>query len=382
MPLSKTLLGYLNAVHTAAHGRPTRYPYAVYSVLASRLQHGLGPRYHSLFNLADIPRDQWDDYMADDRLRPVLLSMNQFDARVVTIDKLAFHDHCVAHSLPTIPVICAVNYDGSFPESLATVETAEQWCDRLEKAPDQLFVKLIDGTWGIDAFVAQRKDNQWHYAGNSGSAVTFFDFLKQREQSVGRKMGWIVQPLIEADESLKAITSPRALPTIRVNTCLVDGQARLLFAALRIPVGDNFTDNFSHGASGNIIAPIDMDTGRLGKASGSLSKRWPNIVDVPVHPDTGVTIEGQSIAMWNDVLDLVERGQKSLPALSTLGWDITVTDNGPLIVETNATYDVDLIQVAHRRGVGPQLKEAFPSWFDADGGAQNSTPGQLGRSEG
>lgn len=364
MPSLQTSIDYCNAVRTAARGRPTRYPYAVYSVLASRFRHRLGPRFHSLFNLADVPRDRWDDYLADDRLRRMLCTINPFAVREIVIDKLAFHDHCVEHSLATIPVICALQgNDGSRPESVATVETQDEWCDRLKSAPDRLFVKLIDGTWGIDAFVAQRSGEQWHYAGNSGSAASFHDFLKQREQSVGRKRGWIVQPLIETHHGLRAISSSHALPTIRLNTCLVEGIPRLLFGVLRIPVGNNITDNFSHGASGNIIAPIDLATGRLGKARGSVSKRWPDIVDIPVHPDTGNPIEGFCIPMWEDVLTLLEQAQKSLPALRTLGWDVAITDDGPLIVEANATYDVDLIQVAHRRGVRSQMEEAFPGWF-------------------
>lgn len=377
MPTLRTPLDYFNAIRVAVRRGSFRYPNAIYSVLASRFYHGLGPRLHSLFNLIDVPRDRWNDYLVDERLRVVLRSINQPAVRDLVNDKLAFHDHCVDHSLPTIPVICAIQEgDGSHPKSFATVETEGEWCDWLDGAPDRVFVKLIDGTWGMDAFIAERKEEQWHYAGNYGSAVDFHAFLRQR---LGSNRGWMVQPLIEAHTGLKSIISSRALPTIRANTCFVNGQPRLLFAVLRIPVGDNITDNFAHGTSGNIIAPIDVDTGRLGRCRGSASTRWPDIVDVSVHPDTGNTIEGCHIPMWEEVLTLLERGQESLSNLRTLGWDVAVTDDGPLIVEANATYDVDLIQVAHQRGVKPQLEEVFSAWS----GVERSGPAnpETGKSE-
>jgi glutathione synthase/RimK-type ligase-like ATP-grasp enzyme len=78
-----------------------------------------------------------------------------------------------------------------------------------------------------------------------------------------------------------------------------------------------------------------------------------------VHPDTGNVIEGFRIPMWAEVVELLERGQRSLPDLRTLGWDIAVTDDGPLIVETNATYDIDIVQVAYQRGVRSDIEEVF-----------------------
>lgn len=285
-----------------------------------------------------------------------LRSINQPTAREVANDKLAFYDHCLAHSLPTIPVICAIQGEGNHPKSSIAVETEKAWCERLNTAPDRLFVKPIDGARGKGSFVAERRKELWHYAGNYGSAAALYAFLIQRMRG---KRGWMVQPLVKTHQNLQSVTSFRALPTIRANTCLVDGVSRLLFAVLRIPVGDNVIDNFAHGTTGNLIAPIDIDTGRLIKCRGSANKRWPNMVDVSVHPDTGNVIEGYHIPMWAEIMQLLERAQGSLPNLRTLGWDVAVTDEGPLIVETNATYDIDIIQVAYQRGVRSDIEGVF-----------------------
>lgn len=361
----KTLRDYVNAVRTAAGGKIFRYPQALHSVMLSRLRYGLGPRFHSLYNLIDVPQERWHEYLVDQRLRTVLRSINPTALREVVYDKLAFYDHCVTHSLPTIPILCAVqSREGESPKSVFSVQNESEWCIRLEKAPEKLFVKLIDGTGGVDAFVAIRQGDGWSYGGNQGSASAFYAFLKARKQHVGSNRGWIVQPVIETHQGLRQIASPNALPTIRANTYLINGAPTLLFAALRIPVGANVTDNFGHGSTGNVTAPIDTKTGKLGVCRGSVNRNWPEIVEVLAHPDTGILIKGFQIPMWGEVLDLLEKAQKSLPALRTLGWDIAITDSGPLIVEANATYDIDIIQVAYQKGVRPQIEEVFSSWSD------------------
>jgi hypothetical protein len=271
MPSLRAVSDYINAVNTAARRRLFRYPYAIYSVLSCRFRYGLGPKFHSLFNLGGLPRERWNDYLENDRLRAVLRLINQPAGREVVNDKLLFHAHCVAHSLPTIPVICAIQgRDSNHPETDVIAMTEREWCDRLDVSPDRLFIKPIDGTWGRGAFVAKRLAQQWKYEENLGSAAMLHASLKRRMDG---KRGWMVQPLIEAHQSLRSITSSQALPTIRANTCIVEGEPRLLYAMLRIPVGANVTDNFAHGTTGNIVAPIDIDSGRLGKCRGSASTK-------------------------------------------------------------------------------------------------------------
>jgi len=306
----------------------------------------------------DVPRARWGDYLLDEKVRVVLRRVNPASEREVVNDKLAFHEHCVANGLATIPILCAIDKVAVGPDKAGIVARSErEWVEHLELAGDRVFIKLIDGSWGVDAFIVDRVGERWHYCGETGSTADLYEFSMQR---LGPKRGWVVQPLVRAHAALGKIMSPHALGTIRAVTCLADGETRVLFATLRIPVGGNVTDNFSHGSSGNIIAPVDLETGELGVCRGATSRAWPNLVEVPVHPDTGNPIPGFKIPLWRDVLALLDRGQQSLPALKTLGWDIAVTDNGAVIVEANATYDVDILQVSHQTGVAavlnPQLE--------------------------
>jgi hypothetical protein len=86
-----------------------------------------------------------------------------------------------------------------------------------------------------------------------------------------------------------------------------------------------------------------------------MRKDWPTMQELPNHPDSGERIEGFVVPAWDQVIRLALQAQESLPQLKSAGWDIAVTDAGPLLVETNLTYSVDIMQVAHRRGLKRQL---------------------------
>lgn len=365
MPSLSTPRDYFKAIHLASGKRIARYPASARSVLLSRFGYGIGPRLHSLFGLMDQPRNTWKGFLIDENVRIILRRINPSDRREVVNDKLAFYEHCLKQGLDTIPILCAV--DNERPESTqetllsrVLASSPAECAMRLWHCQQSLFVKMIDGSWGQDAFVAEPAEQGWSFCGRHGSSEEFYTFAMKRFYG---KRGWIVQPRINSHSDLQKISSPGVLATIRAVTCIVEGRSELLFACLRIPVGDNVTDNFSHGSLGNVTAPIDLVTGEIGVCRGSLSRTWPEIVDVVFHPDTGNRIQGVRVPFWEEVLDMLERGQNSLPSLKTLGWDIAVTENGPVVVETNATYDVDVLQVSHQRGVGDVLEP----WLEKNG---------------
>ncbi|MEX1198516.1 MAG: sugar-transfer associated ATP-grasp domain-containing protein [Pseudohongiellaceae bacterium] len=353
MPSLSTATDYFKAMHVASRKRITRYPAAAGSVLLSRFRYGIGPRLHSLFGLMDQPQETWKNYLLDENCRVVLRRVNQACHREIVNNKLAFYEHCLENGLDTIPVLCAVDNNASgVQQSGIIISSLDEWKMQLRHCQQSLFIKLIDGSWGKDAFSAQPSARGWQYCGYEGGLDEFYAFAMKRFQG---QRGWMVQPRIHSHPDLDKISAPGVLATIRAVTCIVDGKPELLFATLRIPVGDNITDNFSHGSSGNITAPIDPTTGEIGVCRGSINKTWPEIVDVVFHPDTGNRIPGSRIPSWESIRDLLDRGQRSLPFLRTLGWDIAVTENGPLVVEANATYDVDVIQVSHQHGIGDVL---------------------------
>jgi hypothetical protein len=136
----------------------------------------------------------------------------------------------------------------------------------------------------------------------------------------------------------------------------VKKMARVLYACVRLPVGTNINDNFSAGgASGNLTAAINIQTGTLSKGWGSARRDWPVMRSTDVHPDTGNKIPGFVIPQWPEILNLALETQNSLPELASIGLDIAVTKGGAMLIEANDTYGVEMLQVAHQRGLGREL---------------------------
>jgi len=354
--LIDSLTDYRLAIATARREHKLSMPRAIRSVLTAKLRYGIGPRFHSLFELSAKHESGWDDYLIDERLRVHLRRINPADTREVVNDKLAFYEHCVAHRIDTVPIRCLL---GSFTPSksspIAFVTTEEDFANALHPEDDQLFFKLVNGTWGLDAFVATRKGSNWRFPGGTGTTSALFSFALAR--LAGRR-AWMVQPFIKSSPEVSSITSG-ALSTIRLITTLNGGRSEALFANLRISVGENTTDNFGHGTSGNLVAPIDLRTGTLGQARGPKVRDWPHTVVIEHHPNTGKRIEGMVIPGWNNVLGLCARSHSTLPQLRILAWDVAITIEGPLIVEANPTFDVSGIQVANSRGIRVDLQDAL-----------------------
>lgn len=348
------LQDYHRAIGTAAEASWRRIPGSAYSVLKARLRYDIGPRYHSLYDLIRLPEREWPEFIIDNGLKNILRKINPPEAREIVGDKLAFFRHCQKHDIPTIEILAMIDRNAP-ADPLNGIEVA-QWESLLQSAPAGLFIKLVDGTWGIDAFVAERSGpEKWTYCDQQGSLRDLHSFCMDRLKN---RRGWIVQPVLRNHSELLRIMSPSALGTVRAVTCQYGGEVELLFSVLRIPVGTNRADNFAHGSSGNLTAPIDMQTGRVGMARASRSKTWPDMMNVDLHPDTKQTIPGFQLPYWSEMVELVCRAQASLPGLCTLGWDVAITDRGPIVVEANSTYDVDLVQVAQCRGLKSLLLES------------------------
>ncbi|GAB3284297.1 sugar-transfer associated ATP-grasp domain-containing protein [Parahaliea aestuarii] len=365
MVLRRLAHDYYHAIASAC-GQKGGLLTATWSVVIARLCYDIGPRYHSLFQLGSRSRTQWPEYLIDDSLKPLLKNVNSEPARALVRDKLLFYRHCLEHQLTTIPVIYAFD-----PRDIDAANTgkdlAGEFSNALDNAGDNIFFKLIDGSWGEGAFSASRIGNGlWQVEGSNFEPLELLAFCKRRhEETDPDSKGWIVQSRIDNHQDIKAALSPVALSTVRIVTIIDQNGIEILLAVARLPTGQNNTDNFAHGSSGNLVAAMDIDSGQIGQAWTSLSGRWPKIVPIDKHPDTGVSISGHRLPDWEDALDLVRCAHRSLPGLKAVGWDIAFTDNGPIIVEANGQFDVDLLQVALNQGLAsillPRLAPGTPT---------------------
>ncbi|MCI8545134.1 MAG: hypothetical protein HFH09_02760 [Bacilli bacterium] len=130
--------------------------------------------------------------------------------------------------------------------------------------------------------------------------------------------------------------------TLRVMTFNNHGTPEILWAGLRIGNGINSVDNFHAGGMGT---GIDLDTGRLTQPA--LDK---DLNQYTHHPKTNIEITGFQLPYFEEVKKVVKEAALESDKILVVGWDVAITDKGPIIIEGNRRPGFDLVQVVSGRG--------------------------------
>lgn len=346
MSVLEKLRDYSRAVSAARNVHELSILPAIRSVFKAKASFRLGPRMHAMFGLAGVPVSEWKYFQREEDLEALLKMINLEAGRKVSDNKILFSKHCESHGIAHIKTV----YHDLPDQCLSEAEQREGFCRCIGTGPDSLFFKRMGGAHGYGAFSAERINGHWSYCGTTGTTDELYGFCRER-QGTGR--GWLVQPVLKTHTSLQEISSSRALSTARIVTCMTPEGPELMAAVLKLARGYSEIDNFDWGRTGNMVAEIELASGRLGPAKGSLSTDFPSVIDFPADPDTGRPITGRLMPFWEETKELVLQAQATLPDLRSLGWDVAITDQGPFIVETNSNYGSELMEVACGRGLKP-----------------------------
>lgn len=135
------------------------------------------------------------------------------------------------------------------------------------------------------------------------------------------------------------------LATIRFVTCKSPlGSVECLPPAIRMPIAGAIVDNI---AQGGLAAPIDMASGKICGPAIQKDKEI-GISIFEKHPDTDVEFTGFQLPFWEEVLDLAMRAHLAFPSMPFVGWDIAILQDGPVVLEGNSWWDVDLTLLPNR----------------------------------
>lgn len=119
---------------------------------------------------------------------------------------------------------------------------------------------------------------------------------------------------------------PDAINTIRFITLVENNGVKLLGASLRMGNGGN-VDN---AAGGGVYASVDITNGKLDSvAFNSEGDKFAN------HPITNHPIKGFQIPLWEDVIEMCKKAALEIPDVRCIGWDVAISEKGPLLIEGN-----------------------------------------------
>ena len=139
--------------------------------------------------------------------------------------------------------------------------------------------------------------------------------------------------------------SDSGVNTVRVITQVnKKSEVEILGARLRVSV-NNHVDNL---ASGNIAAAIDLKTGKVNGPGiySDITKE-----NVPVHPVSGIILNGFQIPHWEEIIDMAKAAALHRPENKSIGWDVVITETGPELLEGNHNWCKILWQLPVNKGL-------------------------------
>jgi len=147
-----------------------------------------------------------------------------------------------------------------------------------------------------------------------------------------------------------------SLNTIRFDTYIdKQGKRHILSGLLRIGCGGHYLDN---STAGGIYLSIDMNSGRLKGKSHQLMQHGG--CQMKQHPDSGTVFHNWQIPYFEEAKELTLRALEHIPD-RIIGWDIGISEDGPVLVEGNDNNNLVTPDVAYGGYAGHPLFEEIIS---------------------
>jgi hypothetical protein len=260
-------------------------------------------------------------------------------------------------------------------EPLRGTDDLRRW---LERFPGESFVfKPAEGGKGrkILAFASRAPGESAAFltlAGERYDAVGLAAFARQTalledRDPAANPHAYLLQERVRAHPMIADLVGGPTLCTVRVQTFVaLDGKPRLLAAVFKMQSGLTGVDNLSMGGVG---CWVDLETGALGPGRPRNSRD-----DVTVVPGTTREFVGFRLPLWAEVREATLRAAAAFPWARAIGWDVAITDRGPLLIEGNDSWSPSILQL---RSPGGLNTGEFKALLDAltDGRGQGAARG-------
>ena len=123
---------------------------------------------------------------------------------------------------------------------------------------------------------------------------------------------------------------PSSLNCLRLNTVkTANGRWHVLRPVARMGRGGSHIDGLT---AGGLFAGVD-ENGRMGIAHSKSEETFDD------HPDTGVRIKGRDVPYFDEAVALALKASQTFGFMATIGWDVGLTPDGPVIIEGNPFCD-------------------------------------------
>lgn len=150
--------------------------------------------------------------------------------------------------------------------------------------------------------------------------------------------GLIFQQRIDNHPEIRKLTGFRMLQTVRICTYVTEeNQIEILFAFMKLAGKEGLADAFNLGKTGNMLAKVDPETGKFCKTY-AMDLQQGYFIPVARHAITQMDLMGFIVPYWQETRILAKNLALSFLPLRAVGWDIAITDKGPVVLEGNGNW--------------------------------------------
>lgn len=199
-----------------------------------------------------------------------------------------------------------------------------------------IIVKPIDGEGG-------KGIEKYEYINDEESKIVYSSLLFKKQL--------LVEQCIKQHPDMNKLYN-KSVNTLRMFTFYKDGQAYFLQAILKVGNG-GVVDNFS---SGGMYTYVDDEGTVYAEAIDQMDNKYYK------HPISNETIVGFKVPMFKEAVSMVKEAAKVVPEMGYIGWDVAISEDGPVLVEGNCypgVFQVKPSLVEKKEGIIPKYNKVM-----------------------
>lgn len=259
-------------------------------------------------------------------LHPEFDNMKQ--ALLLCENKIVMHCLLKGSGIPTPDAILILKSKSLFDTSGIIVDDSKCNAILSNCLSNKIFIKPIRGRGGRGIIVGIKNTKGCFVTNGTNIDFTYLKALND---------DYIIEPGLKQNEYINKVY-PHSVNTLRVVTKRnSDGSIVIVGIALRMGIKGMQIDN---GSVGGIAIGIDKDSGRAVTDYA----RYTCSDKLYRHPDTNFQFSQLQIDNWDEIKENILSFSRKLVLINLVGWDIALTDNGPIVIEINTLSALDPMQ--------------------------------------
>lgn len=286
-----------------------------------------------------------EDYLSTKEAAKIQKSpkLHRMEYMTIMSNKLVFSLFCKQNCIPT-PELVSYNFGSNF--------YFKNECFKISKNKElqSFFYKVL-----VDSQKDRLFLKPFSLFGGKGACIIRKSHL---EEDIKENMDllltndYIHEDVLNQHEDINKI-NPSCINTLRIETYIdKNNKINIMNVFMRFGVGNNIVDN---GHSGGIYIGVDRTNGKLKEVA--MEEAHFGGRDFYKHPNSDYPFKDFEVPFFKESCELVLKATQFLPD-RYIGWDVAITQDGPIIIEANEFPDLFMSDTAYGGYLkNPLLKE-------------------------